>query len=86
LEDDGMLAELIENWFEEAKREGVQQGRTEGRMEGWAALLSKLLKLRFGSLPPDIVDRLAHATEDELDAWGEAVLAAPSLEAMFGTH
>jgi hypothetical protein len=98
LEDDGMLAERIESWFEEATRKGIQQGRMEGRAEGQAegraegqaegraALLAKQLKFRFGPLPPDAADRLAHATQDELDAWGEAILSAPSLEAVFETR
>ena len=34
LEDDGMLAERIESWFDEATRKGIQQGRLEGRNEG----------------------------------------------------
>jgi hypothetical protein len=81
-EDNGMLAERIENWFEEATRKGMQQGQAEGR----AALLVKQLKLRFGPLPPEAADRLAHAAPDELDAWGEAILSAPSLEAVFETR
>jgi predicted transposase/invertase (TIGR01784 family) len=87
MEADTMLAERIESWFEEATRKGVQQGiqqgREEGREEGQAKLLTKQLKLRFGPLPPVAVERLTQATQDELDVWGEAILTAPSLAAVF---
>jgi flagellar biosynthesis/type III secretory pathway protein FliH len=82
-----MLAERIESWFEEATRKGVQQGMQQGmqqgRLEGQANTLAKQLKLRFGALPAEVVERLSHATGEELDAWAEAVLAAPSLFAVF---
>ncbi|MDR2788807.1 MAG: DUF4351 domain-containing protein, partial [Candidatus Accumulibacter sp.] len=55
----------------------------EGRLEGQANILSKLLKLRFGKLPPEVIERLSRATQDELDAWGEAILSAPTLSAVF---
>ena len=80
LEADTMLAERIETWFEEATRKGVRKGR----MEGEARLLAKLLERRFGPLPQVVTERLAAASETQLEAWGEAVLAASSLEAVFG--
>jgi predicted transposase/invertase (TIGR01784 family) len=87
LEADTMLAERIESWFEEATRKGLEKGRMEGMeaglLKGQAGILAKLLQLRFGPLPPAAVERLSHATADELDAWAEAVLAAPSLSAVF---
>ena len=67
-----MLAERIETWFEEATREGE------------ARLLAKQLERRFGPLPQAVTDRLVAATEAQLNAWGEAVLSAPSLDAIFG--
>jgi len=39
-----------------------------------------LLTRRFGSLPPDVAARVAAASIDELDAVGERLLAATSLE------
>jgi hypothetical protein len=48
--------------------------------------LGKLLVRRFGSLPPSVSERLMNATQTELDAWGEAVLTAPTLEAVFETR
>ncbi|MDR2450488.1 MAG: DUF4351 domain-containing protein, partial [Candidatus Accumulibacter sp.] len=83
LEADTMLAERIESWFEEATRKGLQQGMEAGLLKGQAGILAKQLKLRFGPLPAEMVERLSHATADELDAWAEAVLTAPSLSAVF---
>ena len=92
MEADSMLAERIETWFEEATQrglqqgiqQGIQQGRVEGRHEGEAHLLARLLAQRFGPLPEWVDQRLKQASEDELSSWGEAVLSAPTLAAVFG--
>ena len=92
LEADTMLAERIETWFEEATRKGVQlgvqqglqQGVQQGVQQGEARLLAKQLERRFGLLPQAVTDRLTAASEAELETWGEAVLSAPSLDAIFG--
>ncbi|MDR2113614.1 MAG: Rpn family recombination-promoting nuclease/putative transposase [Candidatus Accumulibacter sp.] len=95
LEADTMLAERIESWFDEATQkglqkglqqgiqQGMQQGIQQGMLKGQANILSKQLKLRFGDLPPEVVERLSRATQDELDAWGEAILSVPTLSAVF---
>ena len=79
-----MLAERIETWFEEATRKGLEKGIQQGLHLGEARLLAKLLERRFGPLPQAVTDRLVAATEAQLNAWGEAVLSAPSLDAIFG--
>jgi hypothetical protein len=94
LEDGTMLAERIESWFAEATRKGIQQGLAEGEARGLAEgeargeskLLSAQLEHRFGSLPLGVSERLARATQPELEAWGKAVLTAPTLEAVFETR
>ena len=55
-------------------------GRAEGEVRGRAALLQRQLTLRFGPLPTAATDRLSAATIDELDAIGERLLTAQSLE------
>jgi len=59
-------------------------GRAEGQAEGRAALLQRLLMQRFGPLPAEAVERLSTATIDELDAIGERLLSAESLEEALG--
>jgi hypothetical protein len=59
-------------------------GRAEGHAEGRVALLQRLLTLRFGPLPAEATERLSAATIDELDAIGERLLSAQSLEEALG--
>lgn len=78
-----MLAERIETWFEEATRKGMERGEARGILKGEARLLVRLLERRFGPLPSWARERIA-AAEAQLEAWGEAVLTAGSLDALFG--
>ena len=59
-------------------------GRAEGELHGRAALLQRLLTRRFGALPAEAAERLSTATIDELDAIGERLLSAPSLNEALG--
>ena len=62
---------------------GVEKGRVEGRVEGQSRLLRRQLERRFGVLPSWATEQLANASEQQLEAWGEAILTAPTLEAVF---
>ena len=62
---------------------GIAKGREEGRVEGESRLLRRLLERRFGVLPEWASEQLTSASEKDLEAWGEAVLTAPTLEAVF---
>ncbi|MFA7605208.1 MAG: Rpn family recombination-promoting nuclease/putative transposase [Rhodocyclaceae bacterium] len=79
-----MLSQRIEQWAEGFIAKGEQKGRLEGRLEGQARILARQLTRRFGLLPDWAAQRLNHATEQELEAWSEAVLDADSLNAIFG--
>ena len=68
------------------ERIGIAKGRVEGRLEGESKLLKKLLERRFGALPAWATEKLSNASEPALDAWGEAVLTAPTLDAVFHTE
>ena len=80
-----MLADRLERWGQEKVALGLQKGRQEGRQEGKALLLQRLLTRRFGSLPPTIQARIAAASIEEIDAWVDAFIDAPSLEAIFNS-
>jgi len=82
MEADTMLAERIESWFEEKWQQGMQQGMQRG--EG--ILLRRLLTRRFGSLSDIAETRLAHASVDQLEIWGDRVLDAKSLDDVFQEH
>ena len=75
-----MLAERMESWFEEATRKGVLQGMQQGER----GLLRRLLARRFGALPDDVASRLSGASLEQLEAWGDQVLDAKSLDEVFG--
>lgn len=61
-------------------------GRAEGELHGRAALLQRLLTRRFGPLPATATERLSAASIDELDAIGERLLSAQSLDEALGPH
>jgi hypothetical protein len=67
------------------RAEGQTEGRAEGQAEGRAALLQRLLTRRFGPLPAETIERLSAATIDELDAIGERLLSAATLEEALGS-
>lgn len=70
------LMTLAEQW----RQDGMQAGRMEGRH----VLLERLLRKRFGSAVTDQVEKkLRTATEEQLDAWGERLLDAGSLDEVF---
>jgi hypothetical protein len=70
-----MLAERVTEWTEEWKR--------QGRQEGEAALLLRLLELRFGPLDETSGARVRRADAETLLRWGEKVLTATFLEEIF---
>jgi hypothetical protein len=51
----------------------------QGRQEGERALLLRLLRARFGELPPNAVARIETADITALERWGERVLSAKTL-------
>ena len=65
---------------EEGRAEGAAQGVAQGVAQGRAALVAKQLTHRFGPLPEGMQARLASASVDELDAIGERLLTARTLE------
>ncbi len=65
------------------ERIGMAKGIAEGRLEGESRLLRRLLERRFGVLPEWASEQLISASEEQLEAWGEALLTAPTLEAFF---
>ncbi len=62
----------------------ISKGRAEGEARGRALILNRLLERRFGRVPSAVRERVRSAPVQELDAWADAALDAPSLEAVFG--
>jgi predicted transposase YdaD len=81
-----MLAEYVEEWTEKWKREGLLAGRLEGerkgKLEGKRDTLKRLLRRRFGELPPWASACIEEASVAQLDAWVDGIFAAETLETL----
>src|SRR5438105_2047946 len=55
-------------------KKGLEQGRTEGKVEGEAKLLRRQLEHRFRRLPKWVADKLATATPAQIEEWQERLL------------
>jgi hypothetical protein len=75
LEEFDMLADSIDRWN--------HQLREEGRQEGEARVLLRLLRLKFGPLSPEMEERVCSTDADRLLEWSEWVLTAQRLEDVF---
>jgi predicted transposase/invertase (TIGR01784 family) len=74
-----MLAERIAEWAEQCKRQGQQKGVLQGE----AAVLTRLLKLKFGPIPDEAIARIQAADAETLLLWSERVLSAACLDEVF---
>jgi predicted transposase/invertase (TIGR01784 family) len=66
--------------LQKGRQEGRQEGRHEGRQEGEAAVLLRLIQLKFG--PPDqtLRQRIAATDAETLLRWSERILTAQTLD------
>jgi len=71
-----MLAERLEEWAHAYK--------AEGKAEGEALALQKLLRRRFGSIPAEVLQEISGASVEQIDIWLDQVVDAGSLEEIFG--
>ena len=67
------------------RQEGLLEGLQEGRVEGERTVLERLLHRRFGTLSPEITEKLGKASSVDLENWAENVLDAEKLEDVFGS-
>ncbi len=74
-----MLLERIEKWIADAQTAGHQ----EGRQQGAAALLLRLLERRFGPLTGRARKRVQEAEIAHLEQWGMRLLDARNLADVF---
>jgi predicted nucleotidyltransferase/HEPN domain-containing protein len=68
---------------QEGLREGEARGRQEGMREERQRLITQLLETKFGALPADVLSKLQHGSQEELDEWGKRLLTAASLDEVF---
>jgi predicted transposase/invertase (TIGR01784 family) len=79
-----MAEQLLERGQAKGEAKGRAEGRVEGRVEGRALALSKLMVLKFGPLSTEHAERIAVATEEQLETYTERILTALTPEALFG--
>lgn len=63
----------------------IEQGRAEGRLEQARQMLTRLLTLKFGQVPEDVLAHIEAADEETLERWTDRILAAARIEAVFAT-
>jgi hypothetical protein len=73
-----MLEERMEQWS--------QKLRQEGKIEGEAAVLERLLFKRFGPLTKATEQKLKTATLTQLEIWTDRILDATRIEDVFSIH
>ena len=64
-------------------RDAREEGREEGLALAKTATLTRLLTRRFGVLPEWALKRVQRASGEQIDAWLDRILDAPTLQAVF---
>ncbi len=59
---------------QKGREEGWQDGRKDGRQEGISSIFVKLLKKRFGAVPPTLEEKLGQSNVELLDKFGDFIL------------
>ncbi len=62
---------------------GQQIGEERGRKGGQAEMLTRLLQRRFGTVPVWVSEKVAQADLAALEAWGDRILEATTLDGVF---
>jgi len=82
------MKDLTERFIEQGRQQSMRQGRLEskqeGKQEGEAAILLRLLQLKFGSVPETVRRKIECADSPTLLAWSERVLTAADIEQVVG--
>lgn len=79
-EYESMLAERIDEW----NRQVLETGRQEGRQEGEARVVLRLLEEKFGALDDRSRERVRVADAERLLDWSARILKARRLQDVFG--
>lgn len=78
-----LLAERVKEWTRKWRQEGLEQGLSEGQKKGEAGLLLRLMERKFGSLDPEMRDRIDQADANQLLQWADRLLTAERVEQIF---
>jgi hypothetical protein len=62
----------------------IEQGKKEGRQQGFQELLLRQLRQRFGvEVGPHVEQRVVAASVEQLEAWSMRILSAATLAEVF---
>jgi hypothetical protein len=78
------LGRTAEEAFMTTAQDLHDEGRVEGRVEGVASVLVRLLTRKFGPLPESAQVAIRAASLEQLEAWTDRVLGATSLDEVLG--
>lgn len=78
------VTEWTYQWLEEGRARGIEEGRRLGHQEGEATLFLRLLEKRFGPVDARLRSRIESARSEQLEAWSDLLIAARSLDEIFG--
>ncbi len=81
---DAHMYEYQSNFARRYVAQGREEGRAEGEVRGRADLLARQLTVRFGPLTAEAHSRILGASIAELDAMGERLLTARTLQEALG--
>ncbi|WP_412851494.1 hypothetical protein [Ectothiorhodospira shaposhnikovii] len=76
----------LQQGVEQGMAQGMAQGLERGRHQGVEGTLRKQASLKFGEIPDWADERIAAATDAQLDDWVVRILEADSLESLLGKH
>ena len=80
---EALVGTIAETLLEQGSERGFAKGMAEGEAKGKAETLRMMLARRFGPVPQDLQKRIDAASLEELHAWLDALLDAPSIDAVF---
>jgi hypothetical protein len=81
-----LVPEQTERIMQKWTQTYFDQGKAEGRTEGGAKMLVRLIEKRFGAVSPQLRQRIFSADVATLEAWVERLLDAPDLQSVFESN
>ena len=70
--------------YQDAYREALGKGRNEGIQQGEARAILRLLSRKFGSLSPELTQRITALPAESLDNLTDAILDMQELDDLIG--
>ena len=77
----GLLIDPMEDtFFRRLYEKGLREGEEKGREQGEAAILLRMLRRKFGTIPAASEDRINSAAPDQLERWSDRLFTATDVD------